>query len=63
MLNSLARKIWNTSQLMPDEEVEDGVKRIESVLLENFNKCFFCGTQTQPSKKGQICPACGGRPV
>ena len=25
--------------------------------------CFFCSTPTQPTKKGQACPICGGRPA
>ena len=27
------------------------------------NRCYFCGTPTQPTDKGQTCPERGGRPA
>lgn len=33
------------------------------VEAEAEYRCFFCSTPTQPTKKGQVCPECGGRPA
>jgi len=34
-LNDIAHEIWATAQLLPNEGIEDGVVRIESILKEN----------------------------
>ena len=26
-------------------------------------RCFFCGTTTQETKNGPVCPICGGHPA
>ena len=34
-----------------------------AVETEAKYRCFFCGTPTQATEKGQTCPECGGRPA
>ena len=35
----------------------------QAVEANTENRCFFCNTLTQATKKGQSCPICGGRPA
>ena len=37
-LNDLAHEIWAAAQLLPQEGIEDGVKRIVKIIKENRNE-------------------------
>lgn len=46
--NGIAHEIWATAQLNPQEGIEDGVCRIETLLIANFKRPSNTQTDTNP---------------
>jgi len=70
----MIEKDWDSGAILGEGDLlrkrcEHAASKVAEAFLtqefkaEDYNRCFFCGTSTQLSEKGQKCPKCGGRPA
>ena len=52
-ITEIAHEIWAAAQLMPGEGIEDGVRRVEEILMNEW------GSLDAVTDNGKYCTECG----